>query len=393
MAAKTRTRRGAAAAEQRSTGVDATADSNGLDESDPLYQLSAAGDGDYISVNRTYPPGHDGWLGDIPVPPTGIGDIPRQLKELYGGGRFKVQVKKRDATGRTKFARGCTVLTIAGEPKAAAVPENASAPITPVVMQAPMPQQDTMAPQVLGILQDALTRSSNGSTQDLAGVVSAISQLLPKQQQQQAHNPASSLDETLGMFVKFQNLFAGQAPPEVVESEDDTGLGGLMSSGGMIEKLIMAKVLGGEQGGPMGGPQMPPPQQAPAPPPPSPQHMWHPQARCWVFPSQMPQAQPAQTVPPPSPNPAPPPSSVPPQPAAAEVVEQEPQEPFTAAEMAEELAAMDEAGQMEFIQIVMARVDPKMAAAVASQMGGNPDGVAPVIDLHDEQPPPSGEGA
>lgn len=316
--------------------------------------------GTILAVSRTEPRHARGFLEDMEISPQELAGIRGYLQRTWGGGKFKLQWKVRDATGAQKFARGCALFTIAGPPmfrgkrvlpdgtiEDPPPPPAANPAPPPVVYAHPPPQPGAArdyASELLGQLVPLVLNKADGSPLDVVQLVGALQNTLRTGSEP---DPFGQVERTLGLLTKLRDTF-GDGESERGEPEDSGGLlGGLTGNGG-IEKLLLMKLLGehqqpqqqqappGWQMGPQGWQPAPQAPQAPQFPPAPPGWRLTPQG--WQRLHETPQAhgEELDTIEPAA-NPAPPTKPVVHE-AQPELDDDDDDEPMTADEIAEEIA-------------------------------------------------------
>jgi hypothetical protein len=368
-----------------------------------------------LSISRTQPQHARGWCADVVVPQGGVDDLCSQIQARFGGGTFLFQPKRRMINGKSIYTSGAATVDIMGEPTIAGrrwihgelepplerpPPTMAMQPMPQMAPMAGMPQMapvntpDPMQMQLLKMFGDAV-KNGNGANTDIA----ALADVMLRSNQQSPPNSSAQVDSMVGMerafslFVKWQSMLDRGGESEPAEPEPASSLGGLLGGGEMsLEKILMFKMLGdmGGSGGGLAGllggaPQ--PPVAAPMggmPPPPSAAHVWHQGTRAWVHPSQL-----AQPV-------AAPPSPAPPSPAPpAEPTKEDEEDPLTAAEMIDELGAMDPAERNKILPEIMRSmgVPAEMLEQATASIAARAGVAVPAPTIGDPNPVADASGA
>lgn len=308
-------------------------------------------DGDArLQVERTAPSYASGWLDDLVVPPD-TDDVLGLVRSEYGGGSFRLRVKKRHADGRLRYTRGSANVQIAGESlfhgrrynrDGTFVDERPPAPVAAPVVYPAQPQSQAELLQALAsILQRQPQTPGAPPLQGIPELIGALNTA--------AHPPAADpyahLERAVSLLGKLRRLEEGGGSGGGGENFDG-------AFGGSDEKMLM--MLMGMQNQQQ---QQPPPGYPPYgyPPPGYPPPVYpQPQAQPPAPPPAQPQAQPQ----------APPATA----PAAAQpfeaAVEPDDAESYTVDDVLDGIAGLSDTDKME----LLSRVGDVLPDAVAAQM-------------------------
>lgn len=363
--------------------------------------LSVLSVGHPLRLTRSWPLFCEGYLTGLEVPEGGVEGILEVVRTTYGGGTYRLQNTRTVPNGSTQFASGHVTFKIAGNPimngreyaPDGTMTQSAVGPgVQPtVLMQPPAPGGSGTESRMLAMLQGALERAASGGQHaDLGGIVSAV-----REMREMVPTPAPALDQFgqfeqfMGMMQKmqrFQSAIAG-------EGAADAPAGLLGDGDGMLEKMLLAKIMGGD------GPQRPQP--APQPGAYPGQHVVHgpqpgyyggqpqspygahpgPQQQAYQYPQHPPHTYPPQQEqpqPPPTtqvpPTAQPPPAAQPPPTQSDE--DEEEYEPITAPDVVEQIKSLGEAEQMAFLSDMLEGLGmPGGLAGIASSINGGSHGV------------------
>ncbi len=335
--------------------------------------LSLVHAGGRVGIYRWKPTYAKGYLDVVTLDPDGdVGDFVQSIKDMWGGGRFSLRPINRGG----EFSPGASPLEISGpalhEGRAyvnGKLPENEPAPAVPVMQPIQMaPPPAAANTDMTRLLGNMVESHATGRIDDLIKYnqqVFDLAQRAQAQTQPQApaqSNPLGQIREGVAIVKEIANagkaLNGGAAPSESNESDDL--LGGMsiekMMMFGMAQKMGLIPQMG------QGMPGMPPPGAQPYPQQPYPQQPYaQPQAPQQPYAQPQAPQQPAQPQPPIAQSkPAAPPS------------EPEPEwvTPDEVAERIEDLAKVDPAQAVQFVQSIMQRVP----ADVQAKMSGAPPG-------------------
>jgi len=338
-------------------------------------------DGDVISVTRTWPPPHDGWLDDIQMPPGGAEDIPVLLRERWGGGKYHVKVKRRrQGVPGLPFSKVHASFQIAGEPKSM----RAEVVASPSAMMMPMPYQHQVAApppgadlqqSMMRLLESAVKTGGTQST-DLAALADVI--LRASSAGQRQSDSFGELERMLGMVVKLRTVFA---PAERSDAEPIAS-SPFGAGGDGLAQMLMAKFLGDNNV----STNMQPPPVSRLGQPPSPDHVFHPR-HGWIHPAQLvptPARQPAAAAPTPGPAATTPTTRRPveavPNPTVDDTDDEaaDEQPPMTADELAVELAVMSKAELDKILPVLLAKMSIPAGLVERLQHAEQPGESSPV---------------
>lgn len=339
--------------------------------------MSGLDAGTRLALKRTWPSvnGVGGYLEDIELgddPETNAADLMAYIRDTYGGGRYTVQARQRKGGARHQFGQGSAVFQIAGESKVGGLvyrqgrlqsPHAETSPQAPMVAQVMPAQNGTESvAQLLQLLQSlgfvpasAQNMAAPMSPPPLEGVASLVQALgNTVHPPVQRNDTLSELKKTLGFFRELKSLMevdaGGPAPTGGIPGSPLGGLG----LGGGIEAALVQKFL----------------DDRPAAPPSAPPG-WAFVGGRWVQTAAPPPPTPAAAPTPPAPAaataPAPSTPAAPAAPTGPTVVPDD--EPYTAAEIADSMDAMDPKARAELLRELLERAGPEAQGMLMDAVG------------------------